>query len=692
MRPSILLVFSILLQFTTTSQQYDFIEYSQQEEIIILSEKTNIAVSGNKADLIRVNVNKDVTYQINKGKSIHSLEKLILPEPFDETFIIHTSDIRSNAGMLRGVKIEQFSASIEKSDGTVVKLEPEIQLKSERLYSSAIGEALYYEYRFEGLQEGDKFNIFYTYSFPYHDNWINLFSSRVFFHSRYAKISCDFSFSHPAALKVDTTLVHLEQPDFKKENNVKKYSWHFDNLPGCLQEPGSRPYKELPHFIFSLKPYDLIYEHWDSFKQQFIPLWLLMCRERERNIRPVVMDAAIGARDKDNLAYDQIAQHFIKRAENDSSGIKAIQYFQQWMVDSVKYDKAVSYYDNQETYMVARPGLNLKAGVLRDFAIESSYAAMILKLGLNFFTAYPCDKRSGEISEHYFAPLHNNDLMFATILNYNATAMLLPRSEYNQYYLDEFPFYYEDIPVMLIHTNDFGGYKANMLDSLRIINTPGSNINDNRRFVKGKVEVNLDESTASFFTSLILKGQYSTLCRPVYFDKALDPTVNPEYFQKVWDVSGEVILGNVVKEMTEEFFPFKTTINADYLSKGLIENEGKAYTIDLTNFLFHIGYNNFDSEYRFTDFYPDFQGTDHFIYQLVFNKNVILQPFSPEVSLENNYFTYSMSVKQQTPTEISIISYLAWKSKVIPKEKYKEIYYLLDKIKKNKALSIQVEL
>jgi hypothetical protein len=690
-----ILIFSLFIVFlpaSMISQDVDFDTYLKDQEIINLREKNEIIVRGNKSELMMVFVNRDVTYKINKAEGAAEVSQLILPEPFDRTFILHCPDIRRNAWMLRGVRVESFTSSIERDDGITVDARPEIQLGSERLYTSSLGEADFYEYHFDDLEEGDLLHISYTYSFPFRDNWIKLFSSRIFFHSAHPKLVCDFTFSHPATLEVDTFLFRMDPPEFIQEGNDKIYSWHFEDLPGCLEEPGNRPYKELPHFTFSLKPYELIYEHWDSFRQEFVPLWLMLSSDREKDIRPVVMDAAIDAKDKDNLTYNKIADNIIRQAGNDSTGINRMQYFQKWMVEDVRYDDALSYYDNQENYMIARPSGDLMGGTIRDFAIEQANATMILKLGLNFFTAYPCDKRSGEMSDRYFAPMYNNDLMFTTILKNDVAAVLIPRSQYNQYYFEELPYYYEDIPVILIHTNDFGAYKVNISQSIRIMNTPSSRLSDNTRKMRSRVTFHPDLSTASFETSLSLSGQYSTLCRPVYFDRATDPTVNPDYFHKAWDIHGEVALKEVHQEMIDDYFPFRANVSAQYTSTGLVEKEGGIYTIDLGGCLYHIGYEGSGTDHRFTDFYPDFTGTDHIAYQLVFEQDVHLLNEIDNISLDNEYFTFSFSVAQPSPKELVIISYLAWKARVIPGEAFDNVRTLLEVIEKNKALSIQVEM
>lgn len=672
------------------SQDAKFQKYLDNEDVIVLEEKLGIIVSGKKADLIDVEVDKDVSYKINKPKGAAILDTLIIPEPFDETYILHAPEIRRNKSNISGLKVTRFSASVEKPDGSILAVEPKSKITSERMMTTSLGVSYQNTYYFDNLQSGDILKVSYSYSFPFRENWYKLFSTRVFFHSKFARLSYDFSLTHSSVLKIDTFLVNLEPPGFKEENNNKTYSWHMENLPGCLDEEGCRPYKELPHFIFSLKPYELLYEHFNSFKQEFTPLWYFLCYDREDDISLAVVDQTIGTKDKDNLAFEKIAKKYNTMAGTDPNGIKSLQYFQRWMVDTVRYNNSYQYYDNQENYKVSRPALELQGGIIEDYALESSYANMILKLGLKFFTAYPVDSRCGEMSEKYFAPMYDNDLAFAAILKTNILAYVLPSSEINRYNCEELPFYYEDIPVILIYSYDFGGYKINMLDSARIVRTPASQITDNVRKIRSMVNIGLESGTTDFKTSITLSGQYSTLCRFSYLNKPSDPTINPQYQQKVWEIAKDVSLKNLNAGKTDLYFPFTTVMMADYSCNSLIEKTNSGYEISLRNWLNHISPVNFDTLFRFTDFYADFQGSDSYMYELVFDQNISLLKTFQNISITNEFGSFSFAIQQQSENKILIASNFICKQPVISKENISQVNKIFQEINKCKTLVISV--
>jgi len=686
-----ILFFLFFFPALINAQSDDIEKQLTLSDVVILEERTNLVVSGQKSYLMDFTVEKDITYQINTEKGILFLDTILVPEPLDETYILHSPEIRKNVSSVSGLRVNRFTAETEKPDGSVKKLEPEIQIISQRIIKTSIGEANHYYYALNGLEKGDILKISYAYSFLFKENWYKLFSTRIFFHSRYPKKSFDLTLSHPAGLKIDTFLVNLEPPVFIDENDRKSYSWHRDNLAGCTHEPWSRPYKDLPNFTFSLKPYELLYEEFNSFRQEFIPLWLMLCYYRETDISVATIDNSIGAKDKDNLAYEKIAAKYKTLGGNDPSGLTALQYLQRWMVDSVKYLNSYDYYDNQENYKVHRPAVELQGGSLQDHAMEQVYANLILKLGLNFFTAYPVDKRCGEISIRFFSPMYDNDVLFAAVLKNNIISYVVPVSEKNHYYVEELPFYYEDIPVMLINSFDFGGYKVNILDSARIVKTPESLLADNTRKTISAVTVNLDSGIVAFKSALTLKGQYSTLCRPSYTGQPRDPTIDPLYHRRICDISDNVILKRNEVSATQLLFPFTTKINCEYECSDIIERTDSGYVLHINNWINHVIPGGFNAESRYTDFYPDFIGADNFTYELTFDQNIRISGANINIQQNRDFGSYSYSIIQADPNKLLLVSTLSIKHPVIGKERNSEVMEMVMAVNQRRKHDLTIE-
>ena len=98
-------------------------------------------------------------------------------------------------------------------------------------------------------------------------------------------------------------------------------------------------------------------------------------------------------------------------------------------------------------------------------------------MGLNYFTAYLADKRTGIISPEYFEPTISNDNLFAVLLKNDNIQFLYPKKERFGYYLNELPFYFEDVTTRLIYLDDFRDYKKAIKAGFRSVVTPVSNSN-----------------------------------------------------------------------------------------------------------------------------------------------------------------------------------------------------------------------
>jgi hypothetical protein len=261
--------------------------------------------------------------------------------------------------------------------------------------------------------------------------------------------------------------------------------------------------------------------------------------------------------------------------------------------------------------------------------------------------------------------MYDNDLLFAAILGNNSLAFLIPKSDRNNYYCEELPFYYEDTKTFLMYTYDYAGYKRNFNETVRLINTPGSTIKDNFRKTNSMARINISENNISFTTKISLSGQYSTLTRFDYLNYPVDSTINPLYHSKVWEIGHKQADIDYKVDPPQYYYPFKTGITANYSVSGIISSENDLITIDLSGWIKHVVYTAFESDNRFTDFYPDFPGYDSYVYLLDFNQPVTIV-FKPEDNtIDNDFAKYTFNIQQSSENQILINSYYLVKSKMV---------------------------
>jgi len=406
--------------------------------------------------------------------------------------------------------------------------------------------------------------------------------------------------------------------------------------------------------VFVPQSYVFEYTHYNSYVQEFVPPYFLESFKREDQIQVEYWDNVIGNKNKNNLRYQKIADRIAAMATDDSIGLGKMRYYQRFMVDSVIYDPAIPYYSHEEDHIKQRAGVDLYGHKVADNNLERVYANMIQKLGLNSFSAYPVDKRVGEISPQYNATVKDNDMFFAVILNDNTVGYVIPKSDKNLYYFEELPFYYEEIPVLLLHNNDYPNrhIKRNFNTDFRKIITPISKWKDNYRKIQSKVRVNLADQNLHFQTRIILSGQYSTLTRNNYLDRPIDSTINPRYNNLIWDISENVVLTKLTPTQPIIYYPYKTTISCEYTADDILEKESDKFILKPGNWFKMIHWDDINSDLRSLNYYPDFVGMDTYTYMLEFEEPVLMEADSDTIDVTNRYGHLSFSASQITDKQI----------------------------------------
>lgn len=686
------ILFFLGVFFLTTNPSYaqltdeQFESILKHEDIAILNEDMKVSFVGQKADYIQIVVEKEIEYQIINEDGNKFLETFILPLRFDEVYMPHNSSVRNEIRLFDDVEISDFEAAIIHSDGSseIIKAKKNIREHKVVTESERFGKIYSHEYSFQKLAAGEILKIKFKYSFPFKYNYERLFSTRVFMDTKIPRKKYDLKWSHHYFLEVDTSYINGAAPIVDTIDNHIVYTWHYENQPGSLDEPGSRAHTEVPWFSFTPKPYEFLYEHYNSFKEEFVPFWYLLSFNRETRIRSAIVDYQVGAKDKDNLKFEKIANKYIGMTPDDTLRLTRLRYFQRFIIDSTVYDNAYKLFNREEEYKRDHAGLELYGGVIKEPYKEFIYASLLPKLGNFFFTAYSSDSRSGYISQQYYAPMLDNEFMFASVLNNNSLAYTMPKSDKRNLYCEELPFYYENAPVMLLFTYDFAGYKRNFSEVLRVLTLPGSTAKDNCRKVNCMAKVNISNGEINFNTRISLAGQYSTLTRFSYNGGPIDSTINPIYHNKVWELGSVCSIDKVEVGNTECFYPFKTSINANYSHAGLISTKGDNIEVDLSGWIMHPVFENFNGENRYTDFYSDFPGSDTYSYMIEFDEAVSIVQSPENIQFDNNFGTYEFSIKQIDDHKLLINSYYLVKSFVVKKENISQVSTIFNAIEKNK--------
>jgi hypothetical protein len=685
MKKTSLIVILILLTGVMHGQLSDdeFEKLLEIKDVVILNENTKISLVAKKALYIEVIVDKEIEYQILESTGNEKINPLILPERFDEVYRPHNSEIRDASRIFDDVRIHLIKAELVKPEGDTVEVEYTSTTREHLSINNEdrFGSVFTYIYSFPDFEPGEILRLRYTYSFPFKYNWGIVFSSRIFHDTNIPRKQYEFALIHDAKLEIDTFFANGAIPEQLHENNSVIYKWEYKNQPGCIDEPGSRPHVNVPWFTFTPKPYEFIYQHFNSFIEEFVPFWYFLSYEREAKIRKAFVDSHLGVKSRDNLFFERSARRFTSMAPNDTTGRTKLRYFQRYVVDSVRYDDAFALYKRLEGNRKLSPGGDLYSGLIKEPNKESIYAGMLPRLGCQFFTAYIDDIRSGYIFEDYYAPIYDNELLFAAVTEDDNIMFILPKSDERNLYCEELPFYYENAPVFLIFTYDFAGYKRNFNDVFRSIVTPGSETKDNYRKVNSMVNVNLNDDKILFNTRISLSGQYSTLTYPVYNDCPVDKTINPKYVRKIWEIAGDSQVELVQPNGKQIVFPYNSSVNARYSISGIDRQNDSIVALDLNRWIKHIYYPDLNATHRYTDFFADFSGSDTFAYMLEFDSPVSLIGKPETIHIENDFGLYKFNIEQTGERNILVSSFFLNKQTMVSKNeifKVAELYSAIE--------------
>ncbi|MFH0895845.1 MAG: DUF3857 domain-containing protein [Bacteroidota bacterium] len=679
-------IFLLVINRVYSQEFHDttFNKITETSDITILDEKSSIDFTSQKASDMRVRYTKSVTFQIHTSKGVKELSMLEFPELMDETYIVHCPSIKGNLRIPDQMKMEKFEVFKMNDDGTETALKYSITTAESKCVDMNREKFLRnkkYSYSINGIEKGQRFKISYIYYVPYLDNAYQFFSIRHYFNGKYPKKEMTFSLSFHDKIKLDTTF-YKERPEITTKDGRVFLNWKMKNLTGCLDEPGAQLYRDIPWVVFNPKPDGFLYTAYKSYDREFIPFWFFYCVSKERNIALARVENYDKVKNLNHVAFRELAEKYSELGKADSSGLASIRFFQRWMVDTVRYDPALKRY-SEEDVSIPTPGKDLSGEMLKDFNRELCYGNMILKMKMNFLSAYLTDKRIGEISTHYYSSIYDSDMLLAVILKDKSIAYLYPISDRAHYYCEELPFYFEKVPAMILQTYDIAGRQRDFNINPDIVYTPASATNDNSRKTNSLVNADLTKGDISFKTKVSLAGQFSTLTRFVYQKRSCDSTINPEYFTKVYALNDQVKVNKTDVSKTKIYFPFATTVNCEYTAPGIIKKNEKTYSVSLKNWFHHIITKGIVSNYRFTDYYPDFCGSDTYMYMIQFEQAVKVTGKTQNFHIENAFGTYTFSISQNDPKQIVVSSYFLIKSPRVEKQNFnfvKEIFNAIEKI------------
>lgn len=594
-------------------------------DLEILQKQDQIRIIGKKLGFIFFEFSRKVHIRIINENGQKALSVYTLPEPFDPTYISQAPKVKNIQNFrLTRLKVLYFKATVSNATGSnVLNLVPNQKAIKCVTPGNKFGFYDEYEYLLPGLKAGDEVEIDYAFSVPFDENLSRLLSLRLFPHDYYNIKDYTLRVIHDKNLVVDLSCRNGFNPDSSKTSDENKvYVWHMTDMKGCLGEANGRPYMNLPHLVFSVKPSEISYFIPNTFSKKALPGYFIPVTYREGNFQPITQNVLNNVLIREYPAIYKFVTDNIGDAANDTSGYYKLNRLQAAIVDQFKYDNNEKYYDDN---YLSDPqfGRAIGSNIIQDVTRYDFYAGWISRVGQFFYSAYLTDIRSGEIDGKYYAPMFSDDFLIASQLKSGKVVFMYPKKDDFGYYLDEVPFYFEGTLTRLVCIEDYFDDRYPINEDFRHIKTPGSQWSDNSRKTVVQVSVNLPNLGSSAVANSCLLGQFSTMTRGTYLSNYKDETVNPRYAHKIWEVNPGVKLVNSSVDIQQKNFPFKTIVKANYEIPGMITLlQDSTYALNLSGLFPFIVSQGLNEQHRTLDFYTDFLGKDMFTYVFKFNENI----------------------------------------------------------------------
>lgn len=673
---------------------------------VIINDSNDITVKGLNSKNIRFFFSRSLHVKINDSAGLAMFSKILLPESFDSQTQVHQPKYRNYQHAYIFMEVNDFQVKIVDKSGE--RKEPQLQRKELQVNMTPPGLNFYENYsqflfQIGNLSIGDEVFIDYAYSVSYlyqilatkeffiTSDMLELSSMRVFFHGRFDKKKYSFSLSTPEKMVVDVAWYNGGKPDSLILNeNTERRIWVKTNLKGCLAEVGARPYKTLPHFVFTIRPEDWYYTIPNTFKEVPTPFYAIFAKQREVEILRATRNVDIGTRNKDYIDLSKIYTDMISDIIDDSTGYVRVKTVINKLAQDYSFVTDTNYFRTKNMAM-DELGNYLQRGMIRDISRYETYTAFLAATRTNYFTAYLADKRYGVIDNHYFKPMIQDDMLLVSLLSDSSLHWIIPKKSKFTLLLNELPFYYENTTSRLVHFSDWAGKDQPINEQFRGIETPESQLKHNYRRCSVFGKINLDSKVSQFETKIDLSGQFSTLTRGVYKFDEFDPSINPLYGEKLWEIGRDVHGLKFTTNLMDDEFPFNAIVTAQYSFSDLVTTEGNTASIPLKNWFKHVIDADLETENRCLDFYPDFVGKDNFNYLLQFNQPVILID-SVDIQLINEFADYRFQIVQRDSQTILISSSLFQNNEVISSDKVSDVWEIFQAIIQSNAYVLRVKI
>ncbi len=621
-------------------------------------------------------------------KGIEKHNRIVIPESFDPSFDSYNVRPQWQDSILRPLGefecVRYFAARIIKPDGKIIKANVS-EKTIEYIFNSPTSSRKHYCWIFEikDLEVGDEVELDYSYEGIYNFGA----SNRIFFNADIPIQELDFTFRYPDnkylimnyhnGLKpTDSVMATISSPHFTE------YYFNLKNIPGGINEPGSRPYKQLPHFTF--------YNHkWDygipdpktdfikkplPYPWTYVMLPLVGYKMEDLSLR-------LSRIDNTTIVLNEYTEKLRQKAD-DTSAAYVISELHRDLSVNFNFFEDYGYYLGEHNDL-EHLGKYIENKVLRQMSRFRIYTEVMMRMNQPYYLSILSDKRISEIDINNYEQFICTRLSIAVpykdyILHY------YPKSYRFGYETNELPFYYEGINTILTPQNEKAEKKFELVPRVefKFIKTPSTDSNNNIRNIAGKINVSLDSIKASVQAKIRLSGQFSTMIRGYYLYGSVDTTINTSYYNGI-DLSADKSKSTITKIISlEKKYPFESSFSQEFTINNHLEKTGNnEFRLSLSKLFNNITLSGVEGDNRQLDYYPDFQSHDIHRYLIHFDHPVEIVNISDyKININNLFADYDINISQPSESDILLESSYKIKTDRVPAADVKDVEFVFNSI------------
>lgn|GEM_PF-1757802 len=649
-------------------------------DAVILNEKIDFLVEERSENFTAVSnavMYQGTTYKRNyqikflTKKGVEAFTKLSLPDSFNSELPDYNGgasrQLKFNDFKYYNCEIVNFKARVQKADKSVKNVVVKSNPKSYEYFKLGQKERYTkFNYELTEIEVGDVVEVSYE---LYFDTFLGygvdtnfgmvdkMVSSSNFyhwwhyyFHSNIAKQKTELTIKWPFEYRLEWFYNNGADPtEILTEKKLKGLKWVFEELPAINLTLNNHAYKHLPNIYFYV--HNLNFGKWDDSKLvEYEPYnWGFICHDA------IVFDSdnkmlfqMLNAKER---ALNKI---YKKLQESNAEPLAQVMSLHNEIANNFKYRSDANYYYGTNE-RINNLGLEINSKTISEEDRFEIYKGIFNRMGVDYYEAYIEDKRFGEIDKNVAILPHNAFKAIAVKLKGGQFVFMLPKTNKKGYWFQELPFYLENTTALLVKQNTDSFFND---ENIYFLKTPFGTSSENVRNTSGQISVNLQNGNASFNTTQLLNGQFSSVLRHYITNKQVDATINPKYYKPLFNygkAKKKIIKNEPLHEKST--FPFtckkQTLFEITELAKT---TDGQNFEISLDKMMNYFIPTAVNQNGKLP-FYFDFLLTERYNFVFEFNEAIEL------TSSSNNEFkgvidgvNYLFQVKQLNENSIKVES------------------------------------